>query len=329
VSDKRKYIKYATPEKLEQVNDKNKKLIDKYFKHKQSNLSDSSRNSYQSDFNQLLVYILENYNNEYILDIIEDDPNEMVDILEDFIAFCVSVLGNNERRIQRRMASISSFFIYLRRRHRDKVKENPLDYLDRPKIGKGEKPQIKQTFLDMKQVQKIRNKLKKMNDLQLLLFFEFGLSTMARANAIANVKISQIDFKTNRILDVLEKEGYLVTLFPSKECMKLIRDWLAFRKKEKIDNEYLFITKYRGEWGNVAKGTLQNSWIKKIGEIIGISDLHCHDLRHSGSNLLHKKGASLETISKLLNHKGVQVTQDHYILDDYDMIQDEKAKFEI
>lgn len=329
MSEKRKYIKYATSEKLEKVNEKNIRLIDKYFNYKNMNLSESSRASYQSDFNQLLVYIMENYNNQYILDIIEDDPNEMIDILEDFLAFCVTFLENKERRMQRRMASISSFFIYLRRRYRDKVKENPLDYLDRPKVGKGEKPQITQTFLTNDQVRKIRNKLKRINNLQLTLFFEFGLSTMARANAISNVKVEQIDFKTNRVLEVLEKEGYLVTLFPSDTCMKLIKEWLEYRKKEGIESEYLFISKYRGEWGKVAKGTLQNSWIKKIGEIINVPNLHCHDLRHSGSNLLHKKGASLETISKLLNHKGVQVTQDHYILDDFDMIQDEKKKFEI
>lgn len=325
---KRRYVRYATEEKIQKINEKNKRLIEKYFNAKMQNLSDSSRVSYQSDFNQLLVYIMENFGNQYIIDIIEDDPNEIIDILEDFIAFCVRELGNNERRIQRRMASISSFFIFLRKRYREKVKENPLEFLERPKIGKGEKPQIKQTFLTKEQVEKIRRGLKKKDDLQLTLFFEFGLSTMARANAIANVKISQIDFKQNRVTDVLEKEGYLVNLFPSKLTMKLIREWIAYRKKMGINDEYLFITKYRGEWGKVAKNTLQNSWIKKIGEIIK-TDLHCHDLRHSGSNLLHKSGVSIMTISKLLNHRGIQVTQDHYILDDYDMIQDEKANHEI
>lgn len=329
MSEKRKYVRYVTNEKLEKVNPENKKIIERYFNYKQTNLSDSSRISYQSDFNQWLVYIMENYSNESIMKISQDEPNEMINIIEDFLAFCRTAFGNNERRIQRRMASISSFFIFLRKRYREKIKENPLEYLDRPKIGKGEKPQIKQNFLTKEQVKKIRNKLAKMNELQLQLFFEFGLSTMARANAIANVKINQIDFKNNRVVDVLEKEGYLVNLFPSKATMSLIKDWINYRKKEGIENEYLFIAFYRGEWGNVAKGTLQNSWIKKIGTIVDIPNLHCHDLRHSGSNLLFASGVSLNTVSKLLNHKGVQVTQDHYILDDYDKIQEEKAKFEI
>lgn len=323
----RKRITYATPEKLEKVNPKNVELIRKYFVFKNMNLSESSKISYQSDFNQWLVYIMENYENRYILDIINEDVDDMIDLLEDFIAFCTSVLGNNERRIQRRMSSISSFFLYLRKKR--KIRENPIDFLDRPKVSVGEKLQIKQTFLTKEQVEEIRKGLKEIGDLQLELFFEFGLSTMARANAISNVKIEQINFEKNRVEDVLEKEGYRVTLFPSKRAMELIKQWLKYREEQGIENEYLFITKYSGQWKKVEKTTLQSSWIKKIGNIIGIPELHCHDLRHSGSNLLYHSGMKLEDVSLLLNHRGTDVTKNHYLEVNKDAIQDKKAQFEI
>jgi integrase/recombinase XerC len=323
----RKRITYATPEKLEKVNPKNVELIRKYFVFKNMNLSESSKISYQSDFNQWLVYIMENYENRYILDIINEDVDDMIDLLEDFIAFCTSVLGNNERRIQRRMSSISSFFIYLRKKR--KIRENPIDFLDRPKVSAGEKLQIKQTFLTKEQVEEIRKGLKEIGDLQLELFFEFGLSTMARANAISNVKIEQINFEKNRVENVLEKEGYRVTLFPSQRTMDLIKQWLKYREEQGIENEYLFITKYGGQWKKVEKSTLQSSWIKKIGNIIGIPELHCHDLRHSGSNLLYHSGMKLEDVSLLLNHRGTDVTRQHYLEINKDAIQDKKAQFEI
>lgn len=288
------------------------------------NLSDSTKMNYESDFNQWLVYIMENYENK---DILEFDTDEATDMLEDFFAFCTSVLGNNERRIQRRMSSISSFYLYLRKKR--KIKENPIDFLERPKVGKGEKPQIKQTFLTKEQVEEIRKKLEELGDLQLQLFFEFGITTLARVNAISNVRIDQIDFESNRIKDVLEKEGYLVTLMPSPKTMKLIKRWIDYRKEQGIKSEYLFIVKYGGTWKKVDKTTLQGSWIKKIGNLIGIPELHCHDLRHSGSNLYYHSGMSLETVSKLLNHKGTQVTQDHYLQMNFDKLQDEKAQFEI
>ena len=253
--------------------------------------------------------------------------HDRIDLLEDFVAFCTSVLGNNERRIQRRMSSISSFFLYLRKKR--KIRENPIDFLDRPKVSTGEKLQIKQTFLTKEQVEEIRKGLKEIGDLQLELFFEFGLSTMARANAISNVEIEQINFEKNRVEDVLEKEGYRVTLFPSQRTMDLIKQWLKYREEQGIENEYLFITKYGGQWKKVEKSTLQSSWIKKIGNIIGIPELHCHDLRHSGSNLLYHSGMKLEDVSLLLNHKGTDVTKNHYLEVNKDAIQDKKAQFEI
>lgn len=320
----RKRIVYATSDKLAKVNPKNKDLIRRYFSFKNMNLSDTSKKSYESDFNQWLVYIMENYDNKYLLDF---DTDEMVDLIEDFMAFCTSVLGNNERRVQRRLSSISSFYLFLRKRRR--IKENPVDFLERPKIGKGEKPQIKQTFLTVDQVEEIRKKLKDEGNLQLELFFEFGLSTMARVNAISNVKIEQIDFNSKRIVGVKEKQGYIVTLFPSERTMELIKKWLEYRKQNGIECEYLFITKYGGEWKKAEKSTMQGSWIKKIGNLIGIPELHCHDLRHSGSNLLFQAGMKLETVSHLLNHKSTSVTQDHYLQINYDKIREEKERFEI
>jgi integrase/recombinase XerC len=320
----RKYIQYVTEEKLQAVNPQNKELVRRYFVFKNMNLSDSSKKSYESDFNQWLCFIADRYDNQYIL---EFDTDEAVDMLEDFIAFCTSVLGNNERRIQRRLSSISSFYLYLRKKR--KIKENPVDFLERPRLGKGEKPQIKQTFLTKEQIEEIRKGLKKLDDTQLELFFELGLSTMARVNALCNIKVEQIDFKNSRIENVVEKEGYVVTLFPSKRAMELIQKWIKEREAKGIQSEYLFVTKYNGEWKQVNKATMQTSWIKKIGNIIGIPDLHCHDLRHTGSTLLYKAGMPLETVSKLLHHRSTQTTLDHYIQTDFDKLQDEKSKFEI
>lgn len=320
----RKYVKFTTPDKINTINHNNSELIKKYFSFKNFNLSETSKINYQSDFNQWLVYILDNYENKNLLEFETDDA---VDMIEDFVAFCTSVLGNNERRIQRRMSSISSFYLYLRKKR--KIKENPVDFLDRPKVGKGEKLQIKQTFLTEDQVEIIRKWLKEKADLQLELFFEFGLTTMARVNAISNIKIEQIDFKTNRIVDVLEKEGYLVKLFPSVRCVELIKKWIEYRQKNGIENEYLFIYKHNGEWSKIQKGILQSNWIKKIGKMINVPELHVHDLRHSGSNIYFQRGMKLEKISSLLGHKGTQVTQDHYLQINYDQIQDEKNKFEI
>lgn len=325
--EKRKYVKYVTPEKLEKVNPRNKQMIDKYFSFKNMNLSDDTKKSYMSDFNQWLVYIMEYYDNQFILDIVKNDVDEMVDLLEDFIAFCTSVLGNNERRIQRRMSSISSFFLYLRRKR--KIKENPMEFIERPSLKAGEKPQIVQTFLSIKQVQEIRDKLSKMDDIQLEMYFEVALTTMVRVKALNSIKVNQINFEEGIIERVIEKEGYEVDLFPSERGMELIKKWIDYREKNGIESDYLFINKRNGKWEQVSKGAMQSGWVKKIGSLIGIPHLHNHDFRHSYSTILYNSGMKLEDVQDLLHHMSPDVTLKHYIKKDANKIKDNKKKFEI
>jgi integrase/recombinase XerC len=334
VANKRKYVRYATPEKLARVCEANKRHIQKFFNYKNMNLSDATKKSYENDFNQWLVFIREKYESgaiyeEDILKLLKDEDGieEMVDLIEDFVAFCTTVLGNNERRIQRRLSSISSFFLYLLKKR--KIKANPLDYIERPSIRAGEKPQIKQTFLTEEQIEEIRKGLKEIGDLQLELYFELSLSTMARVNAVCNIKVEQIDLETGIIQGVREKEGYIVDLYASERTVELIKKWLDYRKKNGVDCEYLFVTKYNGEWKQVSKNTIQTIWCKKIGRIIGIEELHPHDFRHSGSSLLFNKGMPLEDVQELLHHRSPDTTLKHYIKRDMKKLQDKKRKFEI
>lgn len=329
----RKYIRYVTQEKLNKVCPSNKQHIHRYFSFKNMNLSDSSKKSYESDFNQWLIFIREKYEqgvieHEDIIEILNQNNGieDMVDLLEDYISFCCSVLGNAERRIQRRMSSISSFFLFLRKKR--KIKESPMDFLERPSVRAGEKPQIIQTYLTEEQIAQIRKGLRELGQIQLELYFEFSLSTLARVNAVSNVKVDQIHFEQGLVTKVLEKEGYLVDLFPSDYTMELIRKWLDYRKQEGIESEYLFITKYGGEWKKVSKGTIQTSWIKKIGNLIGIP-LHAHDLRHTGSSILYNKGLPLEDVQKLLNHRSPETTLSHYIQKDMKKLKNAKKTFEI
>lgn len=331
---KRKYVRYVTKDKLDKVSDENKMHIQKYFNYKNMNLSDSSKASYESDFNQWLVYINEKYNKgslvtEDILKMLKDEDGveDMVDLIEDYVAFCVTVLGNNERRIQRRLSSISSFFLYLLKKRR--IKSNPLDYIERPSVRAGEKPQITQTFLTEAQLEQIREYFKNSDDIQLQLYFELSLSTMLRVNAICNIKIDQIDFETGVISGIKEKEGYIVDGYCSDITMDLIRRWLDYRQENEIESEYLFITKYGGEWKQASKNVMQTYWTKKIGQIIDVPDLHPHDFRHSGSSLLFNKGMSLEDVQELLNHRSPDVTLKHYIKKDMKKLQDNKKKFEL
>ncbi len=312
---KRRYVLYATSKKLEMVNPLNKEHIKRYFDSKENKLSESSKKGYISDFNQWLIYILENHENK---DILKIDEEESIDMIEDFIAFCIAFLGNNERRMQRRFSSISSFYFSLKKSKQ--INHNPMDNIERPQVNKGESVQIKQNLLTIDQVKQIRKGLKEIDETQLELFFELALSTMAKANQISNIMIDDIHILHKRI-ENSNKE----LLFPSDRCLTLIGKWMKERSNLGIESEYLFVTKYGGIYSNVKKVTLQTSWIKKVGRLIDLPQLHCHDIRYSGANLLFEAGLDLEIIFRILSNKN----KDDNFKISYDKIQEEKSRINI
>jgi integrase len=61
--------------------------------------------------------------------------------------------------------------------------------------------------------------------------------------------------------------------------------------------------------------------------MIGISTLHNHDLRHSGSNILKNLGMDVQDIAELLHHESTETTVKHYLCLDKKKIKANKDKF--
>lgn len=298
------------------INPDNLKLLQKYKRDMQMReLSSKTIYGYETDIMAWFRYLYLNQFNPCIVDLNEDD------ILE-FIYYCKEE-GNNANRMRRRIASISAFYKYLRKKKI--IKENPLEFVDRPKKGL---PVVVQTFLSIDQYEELKKKLYEQDNLQLRTFVLFGISTMARVNAISNVTWDQINFDERIVNDVLEKEGYIVTLFFSEEVKDLLLQLKKEREDQGIECKYVFASKYNGTWDNCTNSTL-NEWAKKAGRLIGIDTFHCHDLRHNGSQILSILGMPIEKISELLNHKGLDVTKNHYLRQDKKKIQEEKDKYKL
>ena len=314
--ERSKRIVLHNEEKLKQINPETQKLMQKYkIDMSLRDLSPKSIYSYEKDLNQWFIYILDHQFNQCVTELSDDDITE-------FLYFCKQE-GNNVERMKRRMAAISAFYKFLRKKKL--IKENPTEFMDRPKKGM---PVTVQTYLTPEQVDLMRTKLTEYGDLQLKTYAMFSLSTMARVNAIANLKWEQIDFEARECRDVLEKEGYIVELSFSNE----VKDLLLALKKEREDkgiNDYgwVFYSRYNNETKPISNGTLLE-WCKRIGNMIGVPTLHCHDFRHSGATLLKNMGMSLEDISELLHHSGTDVTSKFYIKKDTSKIKALKDKFE-
>jgi len=312
---KRKYVRYVTDEDKKNINPQNMKLWQTYLNGKRK-LSETTRDSYSADMMQFFTYILKSYDNKYLFDM---DEMDSADLIEDYISMCTFAFGNSDRRIARRMSTISSMYIYFKKKR--KIKFNPVELMERPEIKAGIGV-MKQTFLTEEQVEEIRVGLKEFGDAQIELFFELGLFTMLRVNALSNILVKNIDFENKKIIDIKEKEGYIVTAMLNARSIELIQQVLNARE---VDSELLFINSH----GSHAKSSMQNNWIKIIGKIVGDESVHCHTLRKTGSDLRFKKGMTLEDVSKALHHKNTDVTRAHYLTDNEDQLQKAMEQFEI
>lgn len=321
MAERSKRINLYDKDKLEKVNPETLKLLKKYKMDMElRELSPKSIYQYESDINQWLIYVYENQANQCITALDEDD-------LTEFFYYCKTE-GNNSRRMKRRMASISAFYKYLRKKKI--ITENPMEFIDRPKK---DTDIAVQTFLSFEQVALMREKLNEYvqangrNAKELQLYALFSLSTMARVTAVSNTRWEQIDFEERVCNDVLEKEGKIVTLYFSDEVKDLLLELKKYREENNIDdNGYVFFS-------NVTKEPLETStlteWAHKIGAMIGEPTLHPHDFRHSGSQLLKLSGMPIEQISELLNHSGLDVTKKFYLRADKKKIRESKDKYVI
>ena len=301
--------------KLEMINPENRALLQRYkMDMSMRNLSEKTQEHYTLDLNQWFIYILDNQGNKAATEITDDEITE-------FLYFCKTG-GNNSERIRVRIATISAFYKFLRKRRI--IKENPTEFIDRPKIGHRI---IRQTYLNREQIALMREKLIEYGNPELRLYATLSLSTMARVSAIASIRWDQIDMESKSIRGVLEKEAKIVDLYFSDECKYLLQELKAEREEKGID-DYGFVFKGRKRGTHITSTTL-NGWCHKIGRMIGIESLHPHDYRHSGATLLKNSGMALEDVSILLNHESTDTTKRFYIKADTAKITERKQAYSI
>lgn len=315
MAERSKRINLYDSEKAKDINPDTLRLFQKYqIDMSIRDLSPNTIEQYNSDLMQWFIYMHDNQFNLSVLDATDED-------LEEYYYFRKQQ-GNNVNRQKRIMSSISAFYKFLRKKKL--IKESPVEFIERPKQGQSV---VKQTFLTLEQVNVLREKLTEYGDIQLKTYIFFGLSTMARVNAMAHLRWEQINFDERMCVDVLEKEGKIVDLYFSEEVSELLQQLKQCRIDNNInDCGWVFITPYVTEEKCILNGTL-NDWCKKAGEMIGIPTLHNHDLRHSGSNLLKELGMEVEDIAELLHHESTETTIKHYLTKNKNKIKENKDKF--
>ena len=315
MAERSKRICLYDENKAKNINPETLKLFQKYqIDMSIRDLSTKTIEQYNSDLMQWFIYM---YNNQFNLSVLEATEDDLTEYY-----YWRKQQGNNVNRQKRIMSSISAFYKFLRKKRL--ITESPVEFIDRPKQGQAI---VKQTFLTVDQVNLLRQKLIEYGDIQLKTYILFGLSTMARVNAMAHLRWEQIDFNERMCTDVLEKEGKIVDLYFSEEVSSLLKELKQYRQDNHIeDYGWVFASSYVTKEKCISNGTL-NEWCKLAGGMIGIPSLHNHDLRHSGSNLLKEMGMEIQDIAELLHHESTETTVRHYLTVNKQKVKENKDKF--
>jgi len=225
--------------------------------------------------------------------------------LRAFIGFLLDE-GFGQRSVARKIASLRSFFQYLRR-HKI-VNGNPALALITPKVGKR-----LPVFLDEQSMRKLllssdQTGPNKKRDLAII---ELFYSTGIRLSELINLTLN--DLKQEEGLIKVKGKGRKERIVPvGGKALSVINEYLATRRdlllaEHGTHNEhFLFVTGNGQKLYPQAVGRIVRKYIEAISEIEKKSP---HVLRHTFATHLLNHGADIRAVKELLGHESLSTTQ--------------------
>lgn len=326
----RKVITSATGK--ENINPKNKKLMERFLKSKNAKCSDTTIIGYQSDLNIFFCYNLENNENKFFIDLKKIELAEFFDygLLE------LKWGGNRYTRMRSMLSSLSDWIV-------DYLDEDYPDFKNVitkavPKVPKV--PVRKKTVILPKQVYALRDSLIAQNKIQQATYLMLLASTGARISESLRIDVDIVDENNTAFGDLfLEttediktkghgKAGTMMTRFIIKDVfLPTYELWLPLReeimKKNGKEHNSMFI-KSNGDAISIAG---VNGWIKKWEKELGIN-LYAHCFRHFIVSDLTRKGCSSDFIVAVMKWKTTAMFGVYNDIEDKDREWKDIAKLE-
>jgi integrase/recombinase XerC len=253
--------------------------------------------SYETDLMSLIQYL----RNEKI----ESFDQVHKDSLRAFIGFLLDE-GFGHRSVARKIASLRSFFKYLRR-HKI-VEGNPALVLITPKVGKR-----LPMFLDELSMRKLLLSSDQTgpNQKRDLAIIELFYNTGIRLSELINLTLN--DLKQEEGLVKVKGKGRKERFVPvGKKALSVINEYLATRRdflltSQRTHNEqFLFVTGKGRKLYPQAVGRIVRKYIEAVSEIEKKSP---HVLRHTFATHLLNHGADIRAVKELLGHESLSTTQ--------------------
>lgn len=293
------------------VNRKNWEIYKQYLTSKAILNKETVNTTYRQYFNNMKLFfqfLKQEENNRYILS--DDTLKNFTSIWERYVMQCIQK-GNNNQTIRNKRTAVSTFLDWAEKR--DLIKINPFRKIEQIKITESDKRR-ESYFLSQKEIYEIQFVMKyqsKKYDIQDRLIFNLFLDSAVRISAGHSLKLSQLDLDNNCFQGVRHKEGYIRPVMFFQETKQILLEWIQERINKNIDVDWLFVTKYRGEYKQMSKEAIR-SRVKKMGKIVGIENYYPHSIRKTIINLIATTG-TVSDGAMLGYHKDTKVTSEHYM----------------
>lgn len=222
------------------------------------------------------------------------------------LAFLVylNVYRNNGSNTRKRIvSSLRSFYKWLFMKYYNTLKNkiNPTSNL--PTIEQQQRLPKYLKYSDAIKIQSIFNSNNCRTPIRNNLIIKIFLNCGLRLSELANINISDIDFK-NKTLRIVGKGNKERIIYLSKFITNVICEYL---EKRDSDSNALFLNA-NGE--KLKKGAIENI-CKRAFELLGVSDFNytAHTLRHTAATYMYKNTKDILIVKDFLGHESVESTE--------------------
>lgn len=230
-----------------------------------------------------------------------------------FMEYCQVQRGNSAAARARKVATLKSFFRYLKGKRR-LLEYNPAEELETPKLGK--KTPIYMNMEEARQfIEGIEAKKSSPRNYCIIMFF---LNLGIRVTELCNLNKSSVQ---GNYITVEGKGNKERNIYLNEACQSALK---AYQEQEKHiykgdGEEPLFLSQ---------KGTrLTRQRIAKIIKQINANSgllkekLTPHKLRHTSATMMYKAGADIRSLQHVLGHSSVATTQIYTHIEDKEIQQ--------
>ncbi len=233
----------------------------------------------------------------------------------DFLEYCMSIRGNNERARSRKLSAIRSFFRFLVIQHA--IKENPAKEIDSPKLKKTLPKYLteKEALTLLETVNGDVTSRSRTRDYAIITLF---LNCGMRLNELCGISLSDVDSEL-RSIRVTGKGAKERIVYLNDACRSALTAYLPDRGKDTdtSGSGALFIS---SRHQRICDKTVQ-AIIYKYLKLAGLENrrFSTHKLRHTAATLMYQNGVEVRVLKDILGHENLSTTQIYTHVSDVNM----------